>query len=139
MPKRKVKIYLNELIDAYEMSSADMHHYLDLETARILFFAEDTRYLSDKIYAQISDEDDLTDQELAKLVEESDLQDWEKRIALDAVMVADGENERFTPIPQVESYEAYRDMEAFISTVSQPQLQELLLVAIDRCGAFRHF
>ena len=49
------------------------------------------------------------------------------------------EYERFEQIPQVESYEGYRDMEDFIATVDNNRLVDLLEVAIQGKGAFRRF
>jgi hypothetical protein len=47
--------------------------------------------------------------------------------------------DRYEPIPKVESYEAYQDMEDFIATVEDRHLAELLEVAINGSGAFRRF
>ena len=49
------------------------------------------------------------------------------------------EYERFEQIPQVKSYEGYRDMEDFIATVDNNRLVDLLEVAIQGKGAFRRF
>jgi hypothetical protein len=46
---------------------------------------------------------------------------------------------RYEPIPKVESYEGYRDMQSFIATVEDDHLGELLEVAINGKGAFRRF
>ena len=46
---------------------------------------------------------------------------------------------RYEPIPKAESYEGYRDMQAFIATVEDDHLAELLEVAINGKGAFRRF
>jgi hypothetical protein len=46
---------------------------------------------------------------------------------------------RYEPIPQVESYEGYEDMEDFIITVEDEHLAELLEVAVNGKGAFRRF
>ena len=46
---------------------------------------------------------------------------------------------RYEPIPKVESYEGYRDMQSFIATVEDDHLAELLEVAINGKGAFRRF
>ena len=51
----------------------------------------------------------------------------------------EGELERYEPIPKAESYEGYRDMQAFIATVDDDHLSELLEVAINGKGAFRRF
>ena len=49
------------------------------------------------------------------------------------------ELDRYEPIPKAESYEGYRDMQAFITTVEDDHLSELLEVAINGKGAFRRF
>ena len=49
------------------------------------------------------------------------------------------EYERFEQIPQVKSYEGYRDMEDFIATIDNNRLVDLLEVAIQGKGAFRRF
>jgi hypothetical protein len=49
------------------------------------------------------------------------------------------ESDRYEPIPMAESHEGYRDMQAFIGTVEDEHLVELLEVAIDGKGAFRRF
>ena len=46
---------------------------------------------------------------------------------------------RYEPIPKSESFEGYRDMQAFIATVEDEHLTELLEVAINGKGAFRRF
>ena len=49
------------------------------------------------------------------------------------------ELDRYELIPKAESYEGYRDMQAFIATVEDDHLAELLEVAINGKGAFRRF
>ncbi|MBN2026096.1 MAG: hypothetical protein JW854_04990 [Actinobacteria bacterium] len=51
----------------------------------------------------------------------------------------ENESERYMYIDKVESRDAYRDMEEFISTEEDEQLKKLLLVAIDGKGAFPRF
>jgi len=46
---------------------------------------------------------------------------------------------RYEPIPKMESFEGYRDMQAFIATVEDEHLTELFEVAINVKGAFRRF
>jgi hypothetical protein len=46
---------------------------------------------------------------------------------------------RYELIPKAESYGGYRDMQAFIATVEDDHLSELLEVAINGKGAFRRF
>jgi hypothetical protein len=49
------------------------------------------------------------------------------------------ELDRYELIPKAESFEGYRDMQAFIATVEDDHLSELLEVAINGKGAFRRF
>ena len=51
----------------------------------------------------------------------------------------DDDPERYEAIPKAESHEGYRDMQAFIETVDNEHLAELLEVAIAGKGAFRRF
>jgi hypothetical protein len=56
-----------------------------------------------------------------------------------ADQVEAGYGTRYIAIPQIESYEGYNDMVAFIGTVSNPRLQARLERAISGRGAFRYF
>src|SRR5258706_8898485 len=49
------------------------------------------------------------------------------------------DNEHYLPILRQDSRDSYEDMERFIETVSDPRLQEPLVVAIKGKGAFRRF
>jgi len=49
------------------------------------------------------------------------------------------EFDRYERIPKAESHEGYQDMGAFIATVEDEHLVELLEVAINGKGAFRRF
>ena len=62
-----------------------------------------------------------------------------QQAVLQADAVETGYGERFIAVPQMESDEAYRDMEDFIATVRNPHIRELLEVAITGRGAFRRF
>ena len=53
--------------------------------------------------------------------------------------VEEGLNTRFVELPPVDTREDYRDMEAFIDTVTMPSLQRRLERAIRGRGAFRYF
>lgn len=54
---------------------------------------------------------------LATTGEERDLPDWERQALEEAVRVEEGYGTRYIAIPHDETYVAYGDMEAFISTV----------------------
>ena len=53
--------------------------------------------------------------------------------------IEEAEPGRYLQVPRAESSDGYEDMQEFIDTVSNKQLQELLEVAIHGKGAFRRF
>jgi Mn-dependent DtxR family transcriptional regulator len=117
---RQLKIDWTELEAAFQMSSWEMHHYLDLETGDVLV---------------------VTD-EAARYVEEppdSELSEWMQEMVKVARQVEEGYGTRYIGIPEADSHEGYRDMEHFISTVRDDRLQDQLWRAIQGQGAFRRF
>jgi uncharacterized protein UPF0158 len=53
--------------------------------------------------------------------------------------IEEAEPGRYLQVPRAESSDGYQDMQKFIDTVSDKQLQQLLEVAIHGKGAFRRF
>jgi hypothetical protein len=53
--------------------------------------------------------------------------------------IDEAEPGRYLQVPRAESSDGYQDMQEFIDTVSDKQLQQLLEVAIHGKGAFRRF
>jgi hypothetical protein len=53
--------------------------------------------------------------------------------------IEEAEPGRYLELPRAESRDGYEDMQAFIDTVDDTHLQELLGVAIQGRGAFRRF
>ncbi len=51
----------------------------------------------------------------------------------------DDDPDRYERIPKADPHEGYEDMQAFIATVKDERLAELLEVAINGKGAFRRF
>jgi hypothetical protein len=68
-----------------------------------------------------------------------DIPDWQKETLPVAERVEAGLGTRYIAIPQIESYEGYNEMGAFIGTVSNPRLRARLERAISGRGAFRYF
>jgi Mn-dependent DtxR family transcriptional regulator len=117
---RQLKINWTELEAAFQMSSWEMHHYLDLETGDVLV---------------------VTD-EAARHVEgppDSELSEWMQEMVKVARQVEEGYGTRYIGIPEADSHEGYRDMEHFISTVRDDRLRDQLWRAIQGRGAFRRF
>lgn len=78
---------------------------------------------------------DMETGEVITIFEDSDYMEEYTEI----LAAIEDESERYVYIDKVESWDAYRDMEEFISTVKDEQLKKLLLVAIDGMGAFSRF
>lgn len=138
--KRKLKLNIAELIDAFEMDSVDHQNYLDRETGAILFSAgPDIEFELGQIEDELSSEESPTHESLVEYIKQREMQDWLKAEALQAVEIENGFGTRFIALPWVESREGYWDMELFIDTIKDDHVQQLLSVAIDGRGAFRRF
>ena len=78
------------------------------------------------------------DTETGEVILVSDYDDEEESTQrLEAIDEA--EPGRYLQVPRAESSDGYEDMQEFIDTVGDKQLQELLEVAIQGKGAFRRF
>lgn len=117
---RKLKIDWTELNAAFQTSSWEMHHYLDLETGEVVMVTDEAnRYLEESL--------------------DEELPDWMQEMIKEAQQVEEGYGTRYIKIPQADSHEGYRDMEHFIGTVRDPRLRDRLWLAIEGRGAFRRF
>lgn len=136
-PKRKLKIDLDELALAFDSSFGETYHYLDRETGEVILVTDDSRFQLEEVWDQVGEDADL-DAVLAA-IEKLDIPDWDKEFMRDAALVEAGFGTRYVAVPTLDSHEGYQDMEAFIETVADDHLAELLAVAIQGRGAFRRF
>ena len=105
---------MRELSWALDDSSLTIDRYIDLETGDIV-----ERFEFDDIYFDENGEEIEPEDTVGEMI--------------------DANPGRFAYIDPLPSYESYRHMEAFITTVQDPHLKDLLVVAIDGKGAFRRF
>jgi hypothetical protein len=136
---RKLKVDIDELISAMDDSSYEHNYYLDVETGRILLVTDETQSQLEEIYEAAPDEESDEEFDLESSLEQLDLPDWQKDALREAGEVEEGYGDRYISIPQVDSAEAYGDMEEFISTVTNERLQARLWQAIDGKRPFRRF
>jgi len=136
---RKLKIDIEELISAMDDASYEHSYYLDLETGRILLVTDETRSQLEEIYEAAPNEESGEEFDLESSLERLDLPDWQKDALREADEVEEGFGDRYISIPQVDSNEAYSDMEEFIVTVTNERLQARLWQAIDGRRPFRRF
>lgn len=134
--KRSLKVNLEDLKGAFDNGFDELSYYLDLETGKVIMVNDETRQqLKELLETTEAETIDAAD----KVIQEADTMDWEKDLLSLAASVEFGDDSRFIEIPPADSRDGYEDMEAFIETVSDGRLQELLKVAIQGQGAFRRF
>lgn len=134
--KHNLKVNLEDLKDAFNSGLDEMRHYLDLETGEVVLVTGDTRQ---QLEALLETTEAETVEAINEAIQHEDIAEWEKDSLYSAALVEFGYNSRFIEIPKADSRQGYEDMEAFIETVSNRHLQELLEVAIHGKGAFRRF
>lgn len=138
MEKRRLKIDLAELQEAFEFQSYEMQYYLDRETGEVVLLSEEESSLLEAFLEESTSEEPTSD-ELSQWLSATDVPELQHTAVLAAFEVEAGFGERFVEVPQVSSHEGYRDMEDYIDTVDDLALRKLLSVAIDGRGAFRRF
>ncbi|OIO96743.1 MAG: hypothetical protein AUK03_03435 [Anaerolineae bacterium CG2_30_64_16] len=138
---RQLNVNLDDLAFAFESSFEETHNYFDRQTGEVVVVMDAARRELEALYEELDVEEDKAGElpALSSLLEQQDLPDWQKQAVLEADEIDRGYGTRFIAVPQVDSHEAYGDMEDLITTVKNPHLRELLEVAIMGRGAFRRF
>jgi len=117
---KKLAVDISEIAELMDTMFDENECYLDLQTGKTVVIPSELLRWED-------DEDDP-----------SGVPDWEKDL-LPVVEEIEAGSERYAPIPEPDSREAYDDMVRFASTVTDPDLREHLDIALDGSGAFRRF
>lgn len=137
--KRKLNVDYGQLEMAFEDATFENRYFLDLETGKVIWIIDETSSHLEELYEEIYDPDSEEPVDLAQALQDYDLDDWQKELLLEADRVEIGYGTRYIRVPQADSHEGYRDMQAFIHTVDDERLQDHLWRAISGRGAFRHF
>lgn len=135
-PKRKVKINLEDLVYHFD-ASRDANQYLDLETGEVVMVTHDTHIQLEQIVEDYWVEPGQVDWKA--VADELNLQDWEMEMLQEAEKIGKDWQERYLPIPTLDSSESYRDMEEFVYSIQDKRLANRLTRAISGQGAFRNF
>ena len=143
-PLRRCRVKLDDLADALDMGNMEMSAYLDLETGEIVYVSDEARRELDAVYETTPDDSgQMSDEEqqaaFTVALEEYGPVNVEEEELIDADAVDRGLGTRFIALPEADTCESYRDMEAFIETVTAPRFQQRLDRAIRGRGAFRRF
>jgi hypothetical protein len=135
---RKLNIEMSDLEMAFDNSGEMTNYYLDIETGDVLSITDEDNRLLEQLSENYYDEETRT-MDWEKAFQEETIPEWQRDMLLKADQIEANFGSRYIAIPSAEPGEGYRDMEAFISTVRNPHLQERLDRAISGRGAFRYF
>lgn len=143
-PVRQCRAKLADLADALDAGNQEMAAYLHLESGEILYVSDDAMRELDEVYETLPDDvNQMSDEEqraavVAALAEYGPL-NVEGEELLDADAIERDQGTRFVGLPEADTRASYRDLEAFIATVTTPRLRRRLERAIHGRGAFRYF
>ena len=140
--RRRVRIDLADLAEAFDDASWEVSTFLDLDTGNVIRITAEVRDELEAIYAELPEEpadEGSYRVTFAAALEHRERPGWMHELLLEADAVEGGLGTRFLRVPEADSREGYGEMQAFIETVSRPRLQERLWAAIRGRGAFRRF
>lgn len=136
---RRLKLDLSDLVEAFEDASPEIGRFLDLETGQVIVITDEVREELNKIYTLVYGKSGEEKTPFDEALRRRNLPDWQQAMLVEADQIEQGFGERYIRVPQADSRAAYQDMEAFIETVPDPRLANLLEYAIRGRGAFRRF
>jgi hypothetical protein len=136
---KKVTINLDDLTMAMDDSYEEVYHYLDTENGEVISIGDEIQRELEAIYVEAGGAEGAEALDITDIVHGSNIPDWRKAAVLEAHQVEMGYGTRYLAIPKADSREGYRDMENFINTVRDQQLEQQLWHAIQGRGAFGRF
>lgn len=136
---RKTTVSLLDLDDGFTNSLEELTYYLDVHTGKVVLVTESDRDILDDAWENLADDTVLGEELLRQYLQDANLPAWQVESALQALPVDLDADDRFRPIPKQTSWEGYSDMEAYIESLGESHLADLLDVAIRGKGAFRRF
>lgn len=136
---KQLEIDWPELEMAFETQSWEMSFFLDKETGRVLTVTEEANRQLERIVEETYDPDAPDDFDLEAALAQANIQDWQKEEVRNADLVETGYGSHIIAIPQRTSYEAYDEMQDFISTIQDDGLYNRLQEATRGRGAFGRF
>jgi hypothetical protein len=127
------RVALEEVFEQF--SQGEMTAYLDTVDGSILWLENDTLH---RIEELLSNADTLEEVEDA-IREDAEFADHQAEQLIEFARAEWGENNRYRAIPHRNSDLGYRDMQAYIHSLEDERLRDVLSVAISGAGAFRRF
>ena len=139
MLRRVLPIDMDDLEMAFDDHSPEIRSYLDTRSGEVLAVPDEIRANLETIYAELPEDADTEALDWPRIAREHGWPEWMVGPLQDADRVERGFGVGIVRVPQDESRDGYRDMEAFIDTVPEPRLRLRLERAIGGRGAFRRF
>lgn len=96
---KKLAVNLDEITTAFEYTSWETKHYLDLKTGQVMMVALDTYRELEQIYAEAYTPEAGASFDLAEILQQYDLPEWQKQALLEAYQI-EANHARYLAIPQ---------------------------------------
>lgn len=150
MTMKKLMIDWLSLESAFETIPSDfasfnqISNYLDTETGQVVTVDETINDAIEAIAEELEEAvavgGDWTDEDIRNTASYGSQSESMKPLILDAFQIEYGDAvQRYKPIPQFDSDEAYQWMEDFVDTVPDEQFQARLRAALNQRKPFRNF
>jgi hypothetical protein len=129
-------VKLTAIAEALDDSMEDFSWYVDTVNGKTIVIENGASEFVD-MHTELLVDPDSSDAEIKELIEEDE---WDSDYSVDELRELAGLSAgALIYIEPLSSREQYRIMEAFISTIDEERLRNLLYVAIEGSGAFRRF
>ena len=132
---RRLAVNFSDLDMAFEDATPGVRYYLNLETGELARVTDEIQRELEEVLEGIDREASDILGAVSEAVAEGELDDE----VLEAAEIEADDGSRYLEVPEADSQEGYRDMEAFIEMVADERLQRELGRAIQGRGAFRRF
>jgi hypothetical protein len=137
---KRITVDLEELMLAFSSSLMEGRYYLDTTTGQVLLITDAARGQREDLYDEYFDPDEPEAFVFEDLLAQTDsLRQWQKEQVRDVEFVETHFGTRVIAVPELPTYEAYNDMQDFISTIEDDSLSHQLMEATHGRGAFRRF
>jgi hypothetical protein len=133
--KRPLKVDLVSLEIGFENSGPELSYYFDRETGDVILVTDELR----SAFERISEDAESEGVEFGTALAKSDLPEWDKQAMTDVAAVEERLGSAIVAIPEPDSREAFRDMEAFAASPPNALISKRLLDALSGARPFRRF
>jgi hypothetical protein len=138
MPRR-LRVRLDDLVNAFVDGSSDRQYYFDLETGDVVLISDDTRKNLEDMYDELIAYEEDGPWAIQRQLEDRGFNEQEQAGVLALFLMEGGYGLRYVAMPQASANYATREMEEFIATVQDREMAERLARALNDRTPFRRF